>query len=158
MQYEIKCQAYSLINVVNDEYLNTNETLRDENQRLKDQLNSLKQDLQKAKAEQLRVAKPYVDLTHDISDDSDIEIIEDKSKPKPQKRDEAAAAATAAPPAEIIELDGEVSYIESIMEANEKPLSPAGSHHPVKDEKSSAAIDESLTDLQNFENFLLAQI
>lgn len=161
MQFDIKCQAYSLINVVNDEYLNANENLRDENQNLKEQIGNLKQELEKAKVHQLKVAKPFVDLTHDISDDdSDIEIVgyqiatvPPASAPKQDEKKEIQPS----PPAEVIELDDEIPPVSSIMEAELKlPNFPSASYQGENVMKNS--IDESLSDLQSFENFLLEQM
>lgn len=161
MQFDIKCQAYSLINVVNDEYLNTNENLRDENQQLKEQIANLKQELEKAKVHQLRVAKPFVDLTHDISDDdSDIEIVEDKNAtapPAPAPKQDEKKEINPTPTSEVIELDDEIPPVSSIMEAELKfPNFPSSSYQGENVMKNS--IDESLSDLQSFENFLLEQM
>jgi len=87
MDYDIKCQAYSLISVVNDEYLTTNDSLRDENLQLKQQIVNLKQELQDVRVQRLKTSKPFVDLTNDDNSDSDIEIIEDETVPAAKTED-----------------------------------------------------------------------
>lgn len=163
--YAIKCQAYTLISVVNDDYLvcNGNEsllnlfklvidifyldTLRNENNQLKAQLASISQEFDKVKAQQWRASKPFVDLTHDgISDDSDVEIVEVKR----QKLDPSASATTVAAPQEVIELDDEIPT------ENAKP-EPSSNEETFKDEKGAESHEvhdscdgNMMADLSNF--------
>lgn len=81
--YAIKCEEFSLVNGVNDEYLKSNKKLNEENESLRKLLQNVKQELTEVKAKQMRTAKPFVDLTHDENSDSDVEIVEEKTtKPK----------------------------------------------------------------------------
>jgi len=131
-EFAIKCQAYTLISVVNDDYLVCNDTLRNENNQLKTQLASINHELDKVKAQQWRASKPFVDLTHDgISDDSDVEIVE-------VKRQKLDASATVTAPQEVIELDDEVPTENE----NAKPEGePQSNEESFKDEKGAASHD-----------------
>lgn len=150
--YAIKCQAYTLISVVNDDYLVCNDTLRTENNQLKAQLASISQELDKVKAQQWRASKPFVDLTHDgISDDSDVEIVEVKR----QKLDVSpSATATFTAPQEVIELDDEVPT------ENAKPEGePHSNEENFKDEKGAASHDSCSSNMMaDLSNFILEHI
>lgn len=156
--FAIKCEEYSLINSVNDEYLKINKNLKDENKELKTKLGSLQQEVAEIKVQKLRTSKPFVDLTCD--DDSDIEIVEEKVSEGVKK------AIT-----EIIDLEDEVrasqnnSPIRAPIDKDSRQTIPKDK---VDFSKNSAAMDESslnqemqtpwLNDLQRFENFILEQI
>lgn len=149
--FAIKCEEYSLINGVNDEYLNINKTLKDENKELKNQIGNLKQEVAEVKVHQLRTSKPFVDLTCD--DDSDIEIVDDnvaKDITKPTD------------PAVVIDLDDEAApALKSDTTTADKgsclPSIPKKEMNFFKD--SAANMDDStMNDLQSFENFILEQI
>lgn len=155
IDHAIKCQAYSLISVVNDEYLITNEHLRDQNKQLQQQIGSMNKELAEAKILQLRTSKPYVDLTHDDVDDSDVEIIEEKL---PVVALPAPIAAEA--PEEVIELEDEIKMEESTTHRADKALivSPAASED--KNYLKLPNVDDSLheNELQRFEDFLLGEM
>lgn len=74
--HAVKCQAYSIISVINDEYLSQNELLRDENSNLKRRLHTFNEESEAKKAKVVTLAKPFVDLTNDDENDSDVEVIE----------------------------------------------------------------------------------
>lgn len=88
--YAIKCEEFTLVNGVNDEYLKSNKKLNEENEALRKQLQNVKQELTDVKVKQLRTSKPFVDLTRDemSDDDSDIEIVEEKKDTKPKTPEE----------------------------------------------------------------------
>lgn len=69
--------------IVREGFVKANDDLQKDNLHLKGQLEKLQQELVEAKAQQVRAAKPIVDLTHDcFADDSDIEIIEESNIPQ----------------------------------------------------------------------------
>lgn len=72
--FEVKCQAYDIISLVNDEYLKINNALKRENEKLIREITEFK-------SQQLKASKPFVDLTCD--DDSDVEIIDEEKKKMP---------------------------------------------------------------------------
>lgn len=147
--FAIKCQEYSLINGINDEYLKTNKALKDENKELKNHIGELQQEVAEVKVQQLRTSKPFVDLTCD--DDSDIEIVEEDNSKDNKKTME---------PAEIIDLDNEKlareNMTRSIKDISQSSMSKLDGNFL----KNSAASmgDSSLNDLKIFENFILEQI
>jgi hypothetical protein len=75
-EYAVKCQAYDLISLVNDEYLKVNNSLRKGYAQLEHQNEKLKREVIELKSQKLKASKPFVDLTAD--DDSDVEIIDEK--------------------------------------------------------------------------------
>jgi CDGSH-type Zn-finger protein len=77
--------------------------LKTENEELKKQNENVKRELEYYRCQQLRQAKPFVDLTHeDISDDSDVEIIASEIPSKKRK------LASPKPVDEVIELNDDV--------------------------------------------------
>lgn len=140
--YDIKCEEYTLISSVNDEYLKENKTLKDQNVEVNQQLNNLKREMTNYKIQQLHASKPFVDLTHD--DDSDVEIVTQEEKGSKSS--------------EIIDLDDDLQPQE-----NEKTVK--GDQPTVSEDMGccSKNIDattsnDSLRDLEDFEEFILGQI
>lgn len=150
MEHGIKCQAYSLISVVHDEYLINNGALKVEN-------NKLKQELENIKSQQLKLAKPFVDLTQ-FDDDSDVEIIEVHAKvPAPICDKTSQSIATAA---EVIELDEDgdnETEEKGIPKAEQVPVPPVTQEEGGFFFKNTAAIDDALNEVRRFENFLFDQ-
>lgn len=80
-EYGVKCQAYSIIDTVNNEYLQYNLKLKAENERLLEQTQKIKNEME-SMMKKLSSNKPpisngkLVDLTsEEISDDDEIEIV-----------------------------------------------------------------------------------
>lgn len=142
----MKCQAYSLISVVNDEYLSNNDGLKEENVKLKRQLDRLNKELQEAKAKQLRAAKPFVDLTDDVSDDSDVEIIETECTSKKRRRKD-----------DLLALDTEEASRVSKQQVQQVPQEEDQQQLP-QEHQSALNNDTSLDKtecLQDLDQFLL---
>jgi hypothetical protein len=80
--YGIKCEAYALIDTVNNEYLQSNEKLQSENTMLKQEKDRLRVEIEELKLKNVSLLQAssqqkkdkYVDLTGD--DDDDVQIIE----------------------------------------------------------------------------------
>lgn len=164
INFKIKCQEYALIRSVNDDYLSTNEMLREENQQLKQQNQQISQELTVVKVQQLKSSKPFVDLTRDddSSDDSDIEIIEDDIKTNvesPKGNDKNVELGE-----EVIELDtDDVMNGKSIKQCGDGTSNVLGDLKQTCTQgetliKQDAAVEDSWNDLQQFEQFLLSSI
>lgn len=147
--YEIKCEEYTLINGVNDEYLKKNQSLKEQNTELTHKVNFLQRELTYMKVQQLKKAKPFVDLTHD--DDSDIEIVSDERK--------------VAEPSEIIELDDDCQPEPQENAKTEEEAAPTPESKPsVSSDNGSCPknldanmIHDTFNDLQDFD-WILGQI
>lgn len=158
MEYGIKCQAYSIIDTVNNEYLQDNMKLKDENSKLRSELETLKQNLSKINMMKSKEKSPrnyssgkFVDLTSpncESDDDDDIEIIEN-----PQKSD-------------VIEIVDDDSNDVEICKNKQNKLNTL--KKPAEGiDSSSSCCDESLKsakklsendDYKRFEDFILSQI
>lgn len=151
-EYAIKCQAYSMISEINDQYLTNNDHLKDENRRLKRQVEQLQKDLIASKAQQLKTSKPFVDLTaDDQSEDSDLEIIETESTAKKPRLNPPESIPV------VIALDDEPE-----VEVDEPEIvEPAPVEEPAPDETvkdPDGMKNPSMSDLQSFEQFIIEQI
>jgi cell division septum initiation protein DivIVA len=153
-EYGIKCQAYSIIDTVNNEYLQDNMKLKDENLKLKTELEIIRQ--QKSRPDQITIArKPateatekFVDLTcSNCESDDDIQIIESSKKP------------------DIIEII-EDSNDNELFKSKTADTTPK--KNPEDINQSSSSCDETMLksakklcendDYKSFEDFILSQI
>lgn len=147
-EFEIKCQAYDIISLVNDEYLKVNNALKRENTQLEQKNDKLQRELSALKAQQLKVSKPFVDLTCD--DDSDVEIVDEKKL-------EASAKIPDTKPSEVIEVDDDPVVNKEDCKTIQQPNSELFTMINYLDSKNNYA-NESYQSLQEFENFILDQI
>ena len=145
----------------NQKYYDGHEKLKTENVQLKQQIETLKRELNYFKIQQLKSAKPFVDLTSDsISDDSDIEIVEAQASPrKKMKMSPEQITKT-----EIIELDDENSSEKaekaSPVHASDQPLYVSPPPQPEDNclKNPFANDEEELQNFEQFQNFILDQI
>jgi hypothetical protein len=150
-EYAVKCQAYDLISLVNDEYLKVNNSLRKGYAQLEHQNEKLKREIIELKSQQLKASKPFVDLTAD--DDSDVEIIDEK-KPDMIKIPETESLKTSK--VVVIEVDDDTS--EPKVEANEaQQATEIFSIFDGLDMKNTFS-NVNCQELQDFEEFILDQI
>jgi hypothetical protein len=81
-EYGIKCEAYSIIDTVNNQYLQNNEKLRNENKRLREENEELQRNAKKLRLRQELRSQKFVDLTNedDAAYDSDVEYVASNAK------------------------------------------------------------------------------
>lgn len=130
--FDVKCKEHDIVSMVNDEYLKINNQLKKENTLLMQQNEKLIYEIANLKAQQLKVAKPFVDLTCD--DDSDVEIIDEKK-----------------PEAKFPEMPKTPEVIQLKEGSNESKIN----------QKIPGALpnfDLKSSDYEDFENFILSQI
>jgi len=134
---------------VNDEYLKKNQSLKEQNTELTHKVNNLQRELTYIKVQQLKKAKPFVDLTHD--DDSDIEIVSEERK--------------VTEPSEIIELDDDcqpepqenAKTEEEAVPAPETKPTVSGDDGSYPKNLDANMMHETYNDLQDFD-WILGQI
>ncbi|XP_070502907.1 putative leucine-rich repeat-containing protein DDB_G0290503 [Chironomus tepperi] len=150
-EYGIKCQAYSIIDTVNNEYLQDNMKLKDENLKLRMELEMIRQE--KSRPDQTTIAKKhtgesekFVDLTcSNCESDDDIQIIENSKK------------------SEIIEIIEDSNDVELFQS---KTADTTPKKNPEDINQSSSSCDETMKsakklendDYKRFEDFILSQI
>lgn len=129
---------------MNDEYLKSNKKLSEENEALKKQLQNVKQELTNVKIKQLKSSKPFVDLTRDeMSDDSDIEIVEEEKETKPKPEDK---------PTNVIVLEEETMQDVVKTTLEEEALKPVEDKKPAPNHQLIDSWDFILEQIGTFRN------
>ncbi|KAG5671354.1 hypothetical protein PVAND_001555 [Polypedilum vanderplanki] len=156
-EYGIKCQAYNIIDTVNNEYLQSNEKLQMENVLLKQESAKLKHEIEemkkknlnllRASSQQQKKDKEFVDLTTD--DDDDVVIVENSKKNEVieinDEEEEVGMQVSAVPEtSKVANNDSIEEEVDLKCDLNDN------------DEKNVKQFFE--IDYNSFENFLMSQI
>lgn len=137
-----------MISEINDQYLTTNDHLKEENRRLKRHVEQLQKDLFLSKSQQLKTSKPFVDLTaDDQSEDSDLEIIETECPAKKLRPNPPENVVIALDDEPDVVVEPEIAEPEQPEMAEPEPAPEVTKMDPDDDIKPPAT---SLSDLQQF--------
>lgn len=159
-QYGIKCQAYNIIDTVNNDYLLNNQRLQAENELLKQEKVTLKKEIEDLKIKNVHLLmrsfqkeknenyKQFVDLTAE-DDDDEVEIVEKSEEVK----------------GTIIEInDDDDEEDEEGREVNKQDMpeitkcdDDANDLNEASEEKNVKQFQE-IIDYPSFENFIMSQI
>lgn len=150
----MKCQAYDLISMVNDEYLKVNNALKRENTQLQSQNEKLKREIGELKSQQLKASKPFVDLTCD--DDSDVEIIDDTKLVKDKVP--AFESLKSSKNGEIIEVDEDETIKPEESEENRIAPLETPDKYSMFDSFDMKYGNDSAWDIKELEKFIVGQI